>query len=238
MSNNKGYIYIFSNPAFDKDVFKIGKAQNVFQRMQAFTTGYIEPLKVEYISDVCNNYHTVESEVHLRLKRYRIKTNREFFKVKLETAIESIINVVSELNKLPDRELKHYHDVSYEPKLELQIDQEIIDSEDILEIKTDDMISQFLEHICILHSKKSEIEISCEHLFTSYEKFLLSLSIKNNISILKFGVRLKNLKLKCISKGQRTKKGNAYVININELKKHFKLDDHEDDDEDDDILDV
>jgi hypothetical protein len=64
---NPGYIYIFSNNEFKSDVYKIGNAQNVFKRMNAFTAAYVKPLKIEYISDKCNNYSVAEHEVHLRL---------------------------------------------------------------------------------------------------------------------------------------------------------------------------
>jgi hypothetical protein len=39
----------------------------------------------------------------------------------------------------------------------------------------------------------------------------------------KLGVRISNMKLKGIEKGNHTKKGETKIYNINELKKHFKI---------------
>jgi hypothetical protein len=224
MTNN-GYIYIFSNELFDEDVYKIGKSKNVLKRLNSYTTSYIEPLKIEYISDICKNYSAIEHEVHLRLKRYRIKSNREFFKVKLETAIEIIINTINELDKLDVTELENYHNSSYIPVLLTTEEEkiiEIVDEEIIDEIKVElHPIEKFLIDFCNKTENKL-IEISSKKLFQLYEQYIFDSKIINTKSnLIKFGMKLKSLNIAGFTKG-RSKTGFYYFINTMLLKNYYE----------------
>jgi hypothetical protein len=227
MTNN-GYIYIFSNELFDDDVYKIGKSKNVYKRLNSYTTSYIEPLKIEYISDICKHYTAVEHEVHLRLKRYRIKSNREFFKIKLETAIEIIMNTINELDKLDEIELENYHNSSYIPVLLTTdtlietIAEEIID--EIIDEKKVELqpIEKFLFDFCNKTDKQS-IEISAKKLHELYEQYIIDSKIINTKSnLIKFGLKLKSLNIPGFSKGRRSKTGCYYFINTILLKEYIE----------------
>ena len=222
-----GHIYIFSNNEFKSDVYKIGKARNVFKRMSAFTTAYVEPLKIEFISDKCNNYSVVEREVHIRLKRYRIKTNREFFNICLETAVKVIENVIEELNALPEIELTNYHDTNYKPDIELFYDAKVIISSDSVdEVSEFHPVEQFLINLCEYYPMKTKIDISDKIFYSKFQTFLIDNNIEFETTPLKLGVKLANLKTGAISKRIHTSIG-AYAKNYNleKLRTLYELND-------------
>ena len=234
--SNVGYIYIFSNGEFKSDVYKIGKARNVFKRMDAFTTAYVEPLKIEFISDKCNNYSVVEHEVQLRLKRYRVKTNREFFNVCLKTAIKMIENVIEELNGIPEIELTNYHDAYYKPNIELFKTNVITPKTNLDEISeitniVDTVmeyhpVEQFLIHLCQTYPTKIKIELLEKDLFKQFQNFLEN---NNNIDYdttpQKLGIRIKNLSTGAITKGTHTTKGRSKIYNLDKLRTLYVLND-------------
>lgn len=231
--SNPGYIYIFSNNEFKQDVYKIGKARNVFKRMNAFTTAYVEPVKIEYISDKCNNYSVVEHEVHLRLKRYRVKTNREFFNVYLDTAIKIIQNVIDELNGIPDDELTNYHDTNYKPNIELFKTKVILPAElDEISISTNSdtimefhPVEQFLIHLCQTYPTKTKIELLERDLFQQFQNFLADNNIEFETTPQKLGIRMKNLNTSAITKGTHTSKGRSKIYNLGKLRTLYDLND-------------
>jgi len=111
--NKPGYIYIFTNEMFKyygDDVYKIGKAVHIEHRLRSYTTGYIDPLTLMFSSISCKNYSVCEREIHNRLNKYRMRTNREFFQVNIQIAIEVIETTINELNELDDETLLTYHD--------------------------------------------------------------------------------------------------------------------------------
>lgn len=97
----KGYIYILFNECYDyygENVFKIGKAIDVAKRAHSYTTSYIKPIELKYISPLCNDYTLVENAVFRKLKDYRVVRNREFFQISPEEIVTAIESVVSFLN--------------------------------------------------------------------------------------------------------------------------------------------
>jgi hypothetical protein len=50
---------------------------------QLYTTGVLYPFKIEFAKYVIN-YKEKEKQLHEILKEYRVKNNREFFKVQIE----------------------------------------------------------------------------------------------------------------------------------------------------------
>ena len=111
--NKPGYIYLFTNEMFQwygENIYKIGKAQHILHRLKSYTTGYIDPLTLVFSSMLCKNYSVCEKEIHNRLNKYRMRTNRDFFQVAIQVAIEVIETTVNELNELDDEALFMYHD--------------------------------------------------------------------------------------------------------------------------------
>jgi hypothetical protein len=231
---NIGYIYIFLNNEFQQDVYKIGKAHNVFKRMNAFTTAYVEPLTINFISEKCNNYSVVEHEVHLRLKRYRVKTNREFFNVYLDTAIKTIQNVIEELNAIPHDEQLNYHNINYKPNIELfkqktffttDLDDELTLSTTSDTISEYHPVEQYLVNLCKQYPKEMKKEIADKEFYSQFQTFLIDNNIEYDTTPLKTGVKLSNLKTGAISKGTHTSKGHAKVYDLNKLRTLYFLND-------------
>jgi hypothetical protein len=111
--NCTGYIYVIHNEMYKyygDDVYKIGKARHIENRLKSYITGYIEPTSLLYSSIRCKNYSVCEREVHKRLQKFRMRQNREFFQVNINIVIEVIDLVVLELNDLDDEALSKYHD--------------------------------------------------------------------------------------------------------------------------------
>jgi hypothetical protein len=108
-----GYVYVIFNEMYKfygDDVYKIGKSSNVKNRLDSYNTGYVNPVELIFESIECKNYSVCEKEVHIRLQKYRMKPNREFFQVPLQIAIETINQTINELNELDDELLLKYHD--------------------------------------------------------------------------------------------------------------------------------
>jgi hypothetical protein len=81
---------------------------------------------------------------------------------------------------------------------------------------------QFLIHLCELNVDKKNVEFTAKELFEMFQDFLTDSNIKYEITSLKFGVKLANLNISGLSKG-RNKKGNTYKLDIQQLQKHFNI---------------
>lgn len=96
MENNKGYVYVMINPSYE-GLVKIGKtAKAPEERAKELSsaTGIATPFIVVY-HRVFSDCHSAEKMVHnlLTSKGYRVNRNREFFKIPINTAINTIINL-------------------------------------------------------------------------------------------------------------------------------------------------
>ena len=103
MEANGGYIYILFNEMFNfygTDVFKIGKAMDVGKRMNGYTTSYIKPVEIKFMSEKCINHSLAEQIIFDRLLNFRMKLNREFFKGDLSVFIQIIEDVINRINTL------------------------------------------------------------------------------------------------------------------------------------------
>ena len=83
VNDNSGCIYILYNEVYNyygDNVYKIGKTKDIYKRLSAYTTSYIKPCEIKFISLNCNDYSKAEMLIFNRLKKYRIINNREFFK--------------------------------------------------------------------------------------------------------------------------------------------------------------
>lgn len=88
MSNDRGYIYIASNPSMP-GLVKVGKTTtSPNQRMsELHSTGVPTPFSVEFAASVVD-CHASERRVHRALADHRVAINREFFRVEVRIAIE------------------------------------------------------------------------------------------------------------------------------------------------------
>ena len=86
MSETTGIIYILTNEAMP-GLIKIGKTKNIKERLQKLdTTGVPLPFKLHYAIEV-EDYEQKEKFLHRGLSKFRVRTNREFFKFEPEDAM-------------------------------------------------------------------------------------------------------------------------------------------------------
>ena len=87
-----GYIYILYNDMYNcygNSVYKVGKTNNLDNRMNSYTTSYIYPSKYIYTLEVTDETK-VEKVTHMLLNDERIVNNREFFNAEIDIIIDSI----------------------------------------------------------------------------------------------------------------------------------------------------
>ena len=100
-----GYIYILWNDMYKfygDNVFKIGRTTDIQKRINCYTTVYIKPSEIKYISIKCDNYVIAEMLIFDLLKNNRIVNNREFFKINLNETIKIIEEVIYKINNMKD----------------------------------------------------------------------------------------------------------------------------------------
>ena len=111
-NEEKGYVYILTNPAFRENWVKIGKSSRPVNVRSKELDNTAVPLPFEIYATMCTvKYAEAEKLVHKYIERFtnlRIRNNREFFNVKPEEALE-IFYDVQEL--LDDAEIEVYQDV-------------------------------------------------------------------------------------------------------------------------------
>ena len=96
-----GYIYIIFNNSYlhyGNNIFKIGKSICVKNRINNYTTCYVDPVEIKYTSEICIDYSLAEKNIFIKLQQYRVINNREFFNIDLHIAIETINKIVTEIN--------------------------------------------------------------------------------------------------------------------------------------------
>lgn len=110
--SDTGNIYIMFNEVFNhygENVFKLGKSKDVIQRMNSYSTSYIKPVELKFVSESCHNHSIAEKMIFLKLDKYRIVKNREFFKVEIDVAIDVIESIVKDINNEVVNELYNEH---------------------------------------------------------------------------------------------------------------------------------
>jgi hypothetical protein len=85
-----GFIYVFSNPSFGENLYKIGKttrSANDRARELSTHTGVPEGFKIEFDRWV-RDCHEAEAMIHGALNKYH--TNKEYFRLPLEKAVQIV----------------------------------------------------------------------------------------------------------------------------------------------------
>lgn len=116
MTDYKGYLYCLWNRMFTsygEHVYKLGRTSCLQNRLNNYVTTYIEPSEYKYTTNrVFENSCHAERLLFFLLRRHRVKKNREFFNVSLDTIIETMkkIEAMSDekITKLYNRILKDY----------------------------------------------------------------------------------------------------------------------------------
>ena len=96
MENNKGYVYVMINPSYE-GLVKIGKTtKDPEERAKELSsaTGIATPFIVAY-KRMFNDCHVAEKTIHkiLTNKGVRVSNSREFFRLPISDAIDTILNI-------------------------------------------------------------------------------------------------------------------------------------------------
>lgn len=98
-SQNKGYIYLLRNAAHELDVFKIGLTTKTVEERAKQLSGTPSPDKYLIINRwLVKDCVLAEKIIHEKLDSSRLNPKREFFKIKLEDAINEIIPIIDKIN--------------------------------------------------------------------------------------------------------------------------------------------
>jgi hypothetical protein len=95
----KGKLYCLHNEMFNyygNDVYKLGKTSNTDNRMNSYSTPYLEKSQYKLISEEVANYTLAENIFMDMLSEYRMRDNREFFKCSIPT-IKTIMDKVIDM---------------------------------------------------------------------------------------------------------------------------------------------
>ena len=96
-NEEKGYVYILTNPAFRENWVKIGKSSRPVDVRSKELDNTAVPLPFQIYATMCTvKYAEAEKLVHKYIERFtnlRIRNNREFFNVKPEDALEIFYDV-------------------------------------------------------------------------------------------------------------------------------------------------
>ena len=107
--DNKGYVYILTNPSFREDWVKIGRSHRPVDVRSKELDNTAVPLPFEiYATLKTEKYEKVESQIHKQIDRLtdlRIRPNREFFNIAPSVALD-IMRDIADL--LEDAELAVY----------------------------------------------------------------------------------------------------------------------------------
>ena len=97
----EGYIYIIFNEWFSiegSNVYKLGRTSDIHKRIGCYSTNFIKPREIIFLSEQCKNCPLAEKVFFKRLDDFRICKRKEFFKVDKQQAINVIINVIEGVN--------------------------------------------------------------------------------------------------------------------------------------------
>lgn len=88
-----GYLYILYNDiykSYGPNVYKVGRSVNLKNRMNSYTTPFLDKSKYLYTSRKFEDSVKAERVLFYIIRSYRIKDQREFFNLPLDSIIKSI----------------------------------------------------------------------------------------------------------------------------------------------------
>ena len=104
-----GYLYCLYNDAFERfkqdeneEVYKLGRTCNVENRLASYSTYYVQPSKMIYISQKFKDCIKAERVLFYILRKYRVSNKREFFKCELDLVKETFDRMSSFTPKMID----------------------------------------------------------------------------------------------------------------------------------------
>lgn len=123
-NEQKGYVYILTNPAFRENWVKIGKSSRPVDVRSKELDNTAVPLPFQIYATMCTvKYAEAEKLVHKYIERFtnlRIRNNREFFNVKPEEALDIFYDVQLVID---DAEIEVFQDKAPKPKRKSKKDQ-------------------------------------------------------------------------------------------------------------------
>ena len=110
MNNNKGYVYVLTNPSFRDDWVKIGKSKRLpeVRGKELYNTAVPLPYEV-YATLYTSKYNEAERMIHKSIDRIsdlRINKSREFFNIAPEDAYDILVDIKNLLGDEAILELK------------------------------------------------------------------------------------------------------------------------------------
>lgn len=109
--STEGYLYCIYNEVYDQygeDVYKLGEANDIKQRLIGYCTYYITPCQVKYCSELIRNKSLAEAILFSKLAEFRITMSREFFKCDIAMIKKEIDHVVKLFDIYSDDELREH----------------------------------------------------------------------------------------------------------------------------------
>ena len=108
-----GYLYCLYNDAFERfksspeeEVYKLGRTCNVENRLASYSTYYVQPSKMIYVSQKFKDCIKAERVLFYILRKYRVSNKREFFKCELDLIKETFDRMSSFTPKMIDEMYK------------------------------------------------------------------------------------------------------------------------------------
>jgi hypothetical protein len=108
-----GYLYCLYNDAFERfkkdqeeEVYKLGRTCNVENRLASYSTYYIQPSKMLYVSQKFKDCIKAERVLFYILRNYRVSNKREFFKCELDLVKETFDRMSEFTSKMIDEMYK------------------------------------------------------------------------------------------------------------------------------------
>ena len=86
------YVYVMSNSSFPSDMLKIGytKEHPSIRANNLHTSGIPTPFIIEYVIITPDGFQ-LEKQIHNHMEKYRVNSNREFFKISKDKLTEILI---------------------------------------------------------------------------------------------------------------------------------------------------
>jgi hypothetical protein len=96
----KGYLYCLYNVMFNhygENVYKLGCSHCPNKRLKSYVTTYLDGCEFKHISEKIKYHKIVEKILFKKLEQHRMRQNREFFQIDLDTVIKTITSIKLEL---------------------------------------------------------------------------------------------------------------------------------------------